>query len=159
MLAIDLPPLRDRKDDLPLLIANFLKRQAEAGNPSRLTTLPADMMDRFSCYDWPGNVRELFNELHRYLAVGTVELSGKLPCDASDESTGSASNASAANNEGPSIPDGLPLTTALEHFEQYYITRTFCRQHQHRGNTAAVLEVNRKTLYKKLKRYEEEDSS
>ncbi|MCP4404021.1 MAG: sigma-54-dependent Fis family transcriptional regulator [bacterium] len=158
VLAIDLPPLRDRKNDLPLLIAHFLERQAEAGNPSRLTTLPADMMDRFSCYDWPGNVRELFNELHRYLAVGTVELSGELPCDASDESTSSsASNASAANSEGPSIPDDLPLSAALEHFEQYYITRTFHRQHQHRGNTAEALAVNRKTLYKKLKRYEEQE--
>ena len=157
VLAIDLPPLRDRKDDLPLLIAHFLKRQAEAGNPSHITMLPADMMDRFSCYDWPGNVRELFNELHRYLAVGTVELSGELPCDASDESTGSASNASAANSEAPPIPDDLPLSTALEHFEQYYITRTFRRQNKHRGNTAEALEVNRKTLYKKLKRYEEQE--
>ncbi len=146
VLAIDLPPLRWHKEDIPLLIAHFFQRQIEAGSPPRITTLPSDVLARFTAYDWPGNVRELFNELQRYLTTGKVELSGSLP----DEASG--------GKEGPAIQDGLSLSTAIDLFEQYYITRTLHQQNGHRGNAAAVLEVNRKTLYKKMKRYEEQES-
>jgi len=146
VLAIDLPPLRWHKEDIPLLIAHFFQRQIEAGNPPRIATLPPDVLARFTAYDWPGNVRELFNELQRYLTTGEVELTGSLPVEAS------------GGREGPEIQDGLPLSTAIDFFEQYYITRTLRQHDGHRGNAAAVLEVNRKTLYKKLKRYEEQKS-
>jgi transcriptional regulator with PAS, ATPase and Fis domain len=141
VLAIDLPPLRERKEDIPLLIAHFFRQQTDAGTSLPPATLPPDLLDRFYAYDWPGNVRELFNELRRYITTGQVELSGKLP------------TAAAEHLAWVGIPDDLSLTTAIERFEHYYIPRILQRHGGHKGNTADILGIDRKTLYRKLKKY------
>jgi DNA-binding NtrC family response regulator len=70
VIQIQIPPLRDRLEDLPLLIDFYTARISdELKRP--LTTLPAAVMQRFTDYDWPGNVRELENELRRVFILGS----------------------------------------------------------------------------------------
>jgi len=139
VLAIDLPPLRWHKEDIPLLIAHFLHQHTDAWTPP--PTIPPTILERFDGYEWPGNVRELFNELRRYLTTGEVELADSLPTE------------SAGEKNGTGIQDDLPLSEAIERFEHYYIPRTLHRHGGHKGNTADILGIDRKTLYRKLKKY------
>ncbi len=97
-------------------------------------------MDRFYDYDWPGNVRELFNELQRFTVTGDVNLSGHLPREMDNRSN------------GPAINDNIPLDSAIEQFEQFYIPRTLALHDDHKAKTAEVLQIDRKTLYRKLKK-------
>jgi len=92
-------------------------------------------------YDWPGNVRELFNEVERFLATDEVDLSGCLP------------QQNSGNGNGPVIDYNLPLDKAIEAFEKFYIPRTLELHNKHKGKTAESLNVDRKTLYRKLKKF------
>ncbi len=139
VLTIDIPPLRLRKEDIPLLITHFMRQHADL--KKQHTTLRSDLTERFFEYDWPGNVRELFNELRRYLATGEVRLSDALDDDITGE------------DNGLKLSEDLSLNDATEIFEQYYINKTLRRHGGHKGKTAENLNVDRKTLYRKLKKY------
>ncbi|MCP4690695.1 MAG: sigma-54-dependent Fis family transcriptional regulator [Desulfobacterales bacterium] len=140
VLAVDLPPLRWRKDDIPVLIAHYLRKNAKPGGP--LPTIPPRILDRFYEYDWPGNVRELFNELTRFFAAGEVDLSGSPPAQ------------SAGSGVDFDIRDDLPLNRAMENFQRHYLSRVMRRHRGYKGKTADSLKVDRKTLYRKLKKFD-----
>ena len=136
VLSIEMPPLRERKEDIPLLIAHFLKeRSADA---PEIDELPAALLDRFFAYDWPGNVRELANELRRYLTTGDVELGG------------SVSRAAGSTASLPFLLPGMTLTAAVDAFEQFYISQTLREHHDRKSETAKALGIGRRTLYTKL---------
>jgi PAS domain S-box-containing protein len=139
VIALEIPPLRQHKEDIPLLIEHFLKQYTSPGAP--LPTIPTKILDRFYAYDWPGNVRELFNELRRYLTTGEIELAGHSPTDQSEMS------------DFPFLQDGLPLNEAVEAFEEFYITRVLQQHQRQKSQAAKALGVDRKTLYNKLKKY------
>jgi len=139
VLSIELPALRWHKDDIALLITHYLKKKsAKLGS---LPKIPVEIMKRFMDYDWPGNVRELFNEVERFLATDEVDLSGCLP------------QQNSGNGNGPVIDYNLPLDKAIEAFEKFYIPRTLELHNKHKGKTAESLNVDRKTLYRKLKKF------
>lgn len=146
VLNIDLPPLRWRKEDIPDLITHFfIRNPLRDRHPlpeNRPPRLPGEIMDRFNHYDWPGNVRELFNELHRYTATGEVYLSRLLPRQTTDGSP-----------DGLPMDGNMPLCRAVEEFERVYIPRVLKANNGHRGKTADTLDIDRKTLYRKLKKY------
>ncbi len=139
VLSVELPALRWHKDDVAVLIAHYLKKKSDKDGP--LPEIPQEIIDRFMDYDWPGNVRELFNEVERFLATDEVDLSGHLPVEAS------------GNGNRPAIDDNLPLDKAIEEFEKFYIPRTLELHDEHKGKTAESLNVDRKTLYRKLKKF------
>ncbi len=140
VLSIDLPPLRWHRGDIPDLIIHFLINNPLPGN--KPVRIPKTIMDRFSAYDWPGNVRELFNELQRFAATGDVNLSGYMPRPL-PEGTPSM----------PAIDGSRPLAEAIEQFEQVYIPHILKINKGHRGKTAETLNIDRKTLYRKLKKF------
>ena len=100
---------------------------------------PAQILEQFYHYDWPGNVRELHNEVIRYLTTGRLEFVGNRA-------------AAPPMDAPPFLSAGLPLDEATRAFEQFYIAQCLRRNGNHRGKTAEELGVDRKTLYKKLKR-------
>ena len=79
VVQIKLPPLRERKSDIPLLANMFLEKFCDAQRPMR--TISEDAMRRLMAFDWPGNVRELENAIERAVALGTGPIlhSGDLP--------------------------------------------------------------------------------
>lgn len=139
VLTIKLPPLRERKEDLPLLIEHFLEQLA--GDLER-PNIPASVREQLHNYDWPGNVRELFNELTLYLTTGRLELVDDAIMEPSFDA-----------KELPFLEKGLALSDAVESFEKFYIEQSLEKNSGRKGKAAGDLQVDRKTLYKKLKKH------
>jgi transcriptional regulator with PAS, ATPase and Fis domain len=141
ILPITLPPLREKKEDIPLLVEHFLRSYC---NGKKTPSIPTKVMDMFYKHNWPGNVRELQGVIQRYLAVGnfhflSVDGSGLKNWD-DDE---------AADDESLSVGD---LREAVENFERRFIKVALDRSRWHRGKAAEILGVNPKTLYIKMQK-------
>ena len=151
VIPIHLPPLRQRKEDIPLLIEYFLNAYPRVGD---LPALNGEVMQAFMQYDWPGNIRELHNTLYRYLTLGKVQLgtlqvgSGQLPAGG-QTGTGEAEHRQALPQE--------PLASALDRFERDYLLETLRRNDWKRAETADILGIDRRTLFRKIKQFDLED--
>ncbi|MHC1713263.1 MAG: sigma-54 interaction domain-containing protein [Solidesulfovibrio sp.] len=141
VLAIELPPIRQRKEDLLLLIDNFLSRKTGIANSAAL--LPPALRLAMENYDWPGNIRELYNVLDRYLTFGEIDFP-ELNMDA-PQLLPQAAEIRACEN--------LSLKAALELLEQSMILKTLERNRWRRGETARELGLNLRTLQRKMKYY------
>jgi len=145
VIDMELPPLRQRKEDIPLLAEHFLTSESLAGKTEPGNTPPVlseKILRKLRSYDWPGNVRELFNVLRRYRVNGVLNSED---CILTAVETGDV----------PFIKEELPLGKAVKAFEQYYIKRILDRCGGKKKQAAEVLEVNRRTLYNKLKNADE----
>ena len=140
VITIAVPPLRDRREDIPLLVDHFLE---QFGSSLRFQDLPKALVGSLLSYDWPGNIRELQNALHQYLTLQRVDFLEAHPSETS--------------REGPQ-PDhnfeGMPFRQAVEQFEKQLIRRALEHHHWHRSKTADALAIPRKTLFRKIKQYE-----
>jgi two-component system response regulator HydG len=133
VFCIDLPPLRDRREDIPLLAGHFLKKFCMATSRS-VPQVSTDALDLLLKHDWPGNVRELENAVERALVVGRG--SEIRACDFSFQFQGAA-----------------PSGRTLDEVERAHIERVL-RETQHNLSRAArILDIDRTTLYNKLRRY------
>ncbi len=139
VIALEMPPLRRRKEDIPLLVTHFLDR-TEAG--SRM--IPRELMERFRAYDWPGNVRELFNELRRYLATGEVELNGPVLEKHKEQPLGDTAIL---------LPEGRTFQEITEAFERRVLKKALSQFDGNRTRISEQLGIPRKTLYRKLAKH------
>ena len=140
ILPIYLPPLRNRKSDLPLLINHFMTLY---GNKRNVPPMTAKMMQRLMDYDWPGNVRELQNVVIRYCHSGKIDLLESLR----------SPFAPPAPEETVDSPDGRTLRAVMAGYEKKVIEGVLNQQRWHRGKAAQRLGVDRKTLFSKMKRH------
>jgi two-component system, NtrC family, response regulator AtoC len=154
VLGLEVPPLRERPGDVVMLAEHFLGLHAREYGRS-LKGFDDDVLPRLSAYPWPGNVRELENALERAVLlcrgerIGTRDLPPEI-------SPGSPSNAAEGSSGTPSVPPELhpgPLRSALEKVERDLIKRALDRHRGSRKATAAELEINRTTLFNKMKKY------
>jgi DNA-binding NtrC family response regulator len=142
VITIDLPPLRERISDIPLLAQHFLKRTAaEAGKKS--VTLTEDALSALTRYTWPGNVRELQNVIERAVLLSRGPQIGLEDLPAHIAADQPVSVASVLDR---------PLKNALQAPERAIILSTLQRHNWNRNATAEALGINRTTLYKKMKR-------
>jgi two-component system response regulator HydG len=143
VVQIKLPPLRERKSDIPLLVNSFLEKFGDPERPIR--TISEDAMRRLMAYDWPGNVRELENAVERAVALGSGPILhiGDLP-----------SNLQQDSNE--KILDSNELTT-IEEMERRFILRALRETNGDKLAAARLLGIGKTTLYRKLKQYGPED--
>ena len=139
-VTIAVPPLRDRPEDIPLLIKHFLMRAStEAGR--QLPQLDTETMDLFTRYRWPGNIRELQNAIQQavILCSGDKIVRADLP----SRITG--------DHHAPTHLEQLASRRmALEEVEREYARAVLASVNGHRGEAAAILGVDRKTLTRKL---------
>lgn len=140
VIALNMPPLRQHKDDIPLLIDHFREQRADRGLP--ISPVLPDVLDRFMDYAWPGNIRELFNELRRYFVTGVCELDG------------APGNLNVSSSELPALQEGHSLNETMTAFEKSYLARIMKQFDRHRGRAADHLGIDRRTLYSKLKKYD-----
>lgn len=141
VIPIHLPPLKDRKEDISLLIHHFLETYND-GN-----TIPAieeDIMKSMQQYDWPGNVRELQNAIHRYVTLKEVDFMNI-------EVNTPRPNLPKFEEPSPGQFNGAKLKDAMDQFEKKYIKKVLADNQWHRSNAAKALGINRKTLFKKIK--------
>ncbi len=139
VVQIKLPPLRERKSDIPLLVNSFLEKFGDPERPIR--TISEDAMRRLMAYDWPGNVRELENAVERAVALGSGPILhiGDLP-----------SNLQQDSNE--KTLDSNELTT-LDEVERRFIFRALRETNGDKLAAARLLGIGKTTLYRKLKQY------
>ncbi|NGY05976.1 sigma-54-dependent transcriptional regulator [Solimonas terrae] len=145
VFAIDLPPLRERRDDIEPLLRHFIDELAGAARPVPIT--PAALA-HLRDYDWPGNVRELRNLIERALVLsGGAALDARhFPIDAA------ASGAAAAAVADDALVD-LDLDHAVAEVESRYIREALRRCANNKTRAATLLNVSERTIWNKLKRY------
>ena len=148
VVKIELPPLRERIDDLPVLIEHFLR--SHGGDRPALRVSPAAMRC-LAQHDWPGNVRELQNEVQRWLAlvegeVGSDDLSMSPP-------RGAASSGEPLLDEGD---DDLQIRPRVDRLERALIARAMDRTGGNQTKAAELLGLSRYGLQKKLRRLADE---
>ncbi len=159
VVNILLPPLRERIGDIQLLAENFVKRfSQEMGK--RVSGLSADALDAMLRYPWPGNVRELENAMERAIVLSKRPIISldDLPAHigqaqpATQGGHGPARQGSTDSSaEMPWLP--MSLEKAMEEPEKRIILAALKANGYNRQSTAEQLEINRTTLYKKMKRY------
>jgi transcriptional regulator with PAS, ATPase and Fis domain len=146
VIEIHLPPLRERREDIPLLIRHFVKRTAREQQQEEK---PIDVaaMSALINYVWPGNVRELQNAVERAFTLSGEQIDlDSLPPRIRD----------AAARSGPESmrdPDGLRPT--LAEIERRYILETLAYVGEDKTRAANILGIDLSTIYRKLKRYDD----
>jgi len=140
VIEVVLPPLRERREDIPALAEHFMARAA--GRLGREIRLSAEALERLLRYPWPGNVRELENAIERaaILARGDAVTPEDLP-----------PHVAAGLNLGPS--PALPRQTTLAETERGHILTTLERFGRNHSAAAEALGIGRTTLWRKLKEY------
>jgi two-component system response regulator AtoC len=141
VVTVNIPPLRERRSDIPMLVHWFLDRTA--GKPIQVTN---SAMKCLLQYEWPGNVRELENSIERAVALGdrrTIDV-GDLPA---------AVVSTAELGDAPTSAPGGSGTTDLEDIERATIQRVFEQVKGDKVMAGKMLGISRATLYRKLKRY------
>jgi len=148
VFPIQLPPLRDRREDIPALVEHFLaKYAADAGK--RISRVEPAAMERLSAHRWPGNVRELENVIHRSLLVasGPELLAVELPV------TGGASGGAAARPGDSSVDPGAAGILKLDELEKNAIRLALEKYGNNLSDAARQLGIGRSTLYRKIEQY------
>ncbi len=139
VIPIHLPPLRDRRDDIPLLIEHFLKR-FDHENGKRITS---DAVDLLCGYDWPGNVRELENIIERMVVL---QENDTLTADDVPPKIRNGWKGCAEDE-----PDITNMT--LQDLEKRHLIRVLSETNWQKRKASSILGINTSTLYRKLQRY------
>ncbi len=144
VIAVHLPPLRHRVDDITLLADSFLARSAMLRHET-LKTLEDDAVGALMAYAWPGNVRELENALERAVILSPGDVIG---VDALPERV-------TARRAEPLVTERAPVSPTLEAIERAYIQWVLQNEGGNKSRAADMLGIDPSTLYRKLARYGE----
>jgi two-component system response regulator HydG len=147
VIPIEVPPLRDRRDDVRLLAEHFRREfnQRDGGN---VPAFSLDVMQRLCCYDWPGNVRQLENIVERLVVVARNRevTADDLPTNLRTDVV----NLNAGLLDLP--PSGVDLRSLLAQLEDRLIGQALARTGGNKNRAAELLGLNRTTLVEKLRR-------
>jgi len=143
VISLHIPPLRERRDDVPLLADHFLTALARANDREPPLRLAASALEALQAYDWPGNVRELENALERaaVLCTGDVLDVDTLPKHIVEP------------RPEPIVSERPPANPTLEVIERAYILWVLQAEGGNKARAAEVLGIDPSTLYRKLNRY------
>jgi two-component system response regulator PilR (NtrC family) len=153
VIPVEVAPLRERREDIPLLANHFLKRYAPAAGKSILRLAP-ESLRRLCGYEWPGNVRQLENTIERAVALESGnELQVELPAERAKARPGAASAA------GPALPDGLPpegldLESYVADIERSLIQSALRQSGGVQTRAAEMLKLSYRSFRHLLKKYE-----
>jgi DNA-binding NtrC family response regulator len=147
VIEIRIPPLRERKEDILMLVSHFVKRYSDE-NKKTVRGLDSDAMAVLMRYAWPGNVRELRNVIERAVVLCQCEVI--TPAELPDK---------LKKNGGmsPGQQDASSLKLSLSEYEKTLIVNVFQAQNKNKEETARCLGVDLATLYRKMKKYGIED--
>ena len=154
VIPVHVPPLRERKDDIPLLVHHFLEKLTRDGGSvvprgTKPPTVSQDAMRRLMAYHWPGNVRQLENAVERALAF----TAGRGQIDVNDLSSEVQQAQVPVVSSPVTLPDeGIDLDLFVASVERELIERSLERTGGNKGAAARLLNLKRTTLVEKLKR-------
>jgi transcriptional regulator with PAS, ATPase and Fis domain len=153
VFQIVLPPLRERKEDIPL-IAEVMIQDLNKKHGASVTGIDSDVLDVFRTYDWPGNVRELRNVIERatiVAGVGEIRLD-HLPSPSIDMRSGRDTPKPSPINGWLTLQPGQPLS----HAEDAYIRLTLEYVHNNRKRAAEILGISLRTLQNRIGEFRNE---
>jgi len=157
VLVFHLPPLRDRKQDIPLLLGHFIDQGREQGLPEFCAG--DDVMRALLAYDWPGNVRELKHCIDRMAAVhseGVLQMADMPSALRYQMDSSSLQNLSDVLEQHPFaefvLPPRAPVIS-ISDSEKLAIMQALAATQGERGKAAHLLQIGRTTLYRKMKEY------
>ncbi|MBA2431858.1 MAG: sigma-54-dependent Fis family transcriptional regulator, partial [Chthoniobacterales bacterium] len=146
VIPVEIPPLRDRLEDVPLLVNHFLQKQAHAtGSESK--KIEPEAVDILCHYDYPGNVRELENAIERACALCDEDLI--LPSDLPPQIV-AAAQGEKAEKAIAAMPVGQTLDEFIQQQERGYIDATLAHCSGSREKAASMLGISMATLYRKV---------
>jgi DNA-binding NtrC family response regulator len=148
VISIQLPPLRDRKDDIPLLVRHFLEKYGEENRKSGLELAP-DALDLLTEYDWPGNVRELENVIERAVVLTPGP---RIGVELVPDHVRKAPNFQMPQFVVP--PEGISFKDVITDFEKKLIESTLDAAGGVQKRAAELLHIKPTTLNEMIKRYE-----
>jgi DNA-binding NtrC family response regulator len=150
VIPVTIPPLRERRSDIPQLVNHFLAK-LNHGKPTTMTACSPDAMARLMEYHWPGNIRELENMVERFAVLsrsGTIEAS-----DLPERIRRSHVTAEQTASHFISFSDqGVNLSQEIEQLENRLIVDALRQANGITSKAAQLLQVNRTTLIEKMKR-------
>jgi len=146
VVSIKLPALRERRDDIPLLIEHFLK-EFTSSHAKTITAITPAVRKVLMAYSWPGNVRELKNTIE---SMVVIDADGLLDLDDLTEDLESANTG--GKSDGRAGADSL-VGKSIEEVEKHYIGQTLELTSGNREEAARLLGIGARTLYRKVKEY------
>ncbi|HEY5047614.1 MAG TPA: sigma-54 dependent transcriptional regulator [Rhizomicrobium sp.] len=147
VVPLRVPALSERRDDIPLLVAHFMKRLSVASGLS-MRDVGDDAMAALQAHHWPGNVRQLRNIVERLLILASDDAMQAISADLLPPDLGSGAP---WNNSGKDLVISLPLREAREIFERDYLVAQINRFGGNISRTAAFIGMERSALHRKLK--------
>jgi transcriptional regulator with PAS, ATPase and Fis domain len=144
VIPIHVPPLRERKDDIKLLVYHFLDKFDKAYKKN-ITKIDPPVLRGFEEYEWPGNIRELENYMERAIVLNKT---GELTLNDFPESISQKQKSVVEYDE----QDGL--NNAIELYEKELILSELKRNRGNKAKTAQKFKINRSTFMSKLKKYD-----
>lgn len=140
IIPIHLPPLQERKEDIPLLVDHFLGQYDQEKIPPITPWITKALQN----YDWPGNVRELQNTIHRFITLKKLDFLGIDFADTVEEE-----ELDGINFE----QEEITFTEIVDRYEKKVLAKTLEKYNWHKTKVAAALKIDRKTLFNKMKKY------
>jgi two-component system response regulator AtoC len=144
VVELHVPALRERRSDIPLLAREFARKYSERFSIGHVVQLSPELVEHLERQPWPGNVRQLENTIARCVALASTNTVGLEALDAPPDA---AEASEASPNAGPSFRE------QVEAFERNLIRKAMQESSDNQSETARRLQLNRATLYDKLKKY------
>jgi two-component system nitrogen regulation response regulator NtrX len=148
VVPVRVPPLAERRDDIPQLVTHFMKRLSAASGLA-IREIGDDAMAVLQAHSWPGNVRQLRNVVERLLILATDDAAGAISADLLPSDLGAGAQWGGASRSDLVI--SLPLREAREIFERDYLIAQINRFGGNISRTAAFIGMERSALHRKLK--------
>ncbi len=146
VISVELPPLRERKSDIPALARHFLERYRQEEG-ARVTDISDEALGILSRYDWPGNVRELANIMERLVVLGRDDVIGAAQVESALPKS--------ASRLAPSASDPVFAPRPLEEVEREFVEATLRHFGGARARSAEALAISERSLRDRLKRWQE----
>jgi two-component system, NtrC family, response regulator PilR len=156
VIPVSVPPLRDRREDIPLLVNHFLKKYAPAAGRN-IARVNARSLDALCGYDWPGNVRQLENTIERAVALETgEELRVDLPVERAKTRAAAAGVGfgGATIGSGSVLPDGVDMEKYVADIERSLLLAALAQSNGVQTKAADVLKISYRSFRHLVKKYE-----
>ncbi len=156
VIPVTVPPLRDRCEDLPLLVNHFLRKYAPAAGKSIARVKPV-ALSALANYDWPGNVRQLENTIERAVALETTdELQVELPVER-PRARAAAAGVGAdtfSTSSGAALPEGLDMEKYVADIERSLLKSALAQSNGVQARAADVLKISYRSFRHLMKKYD-----
>ncbi len=153
VIPVTVPPLRDRREDIPLLVNHFLKKYATAAG-RKITRVSPASLESLCGYEWPGNVRQLENTVERAVALETgEELRVELPAEKS-KARAAAAGVGGPISAGSVLPDGVDMEKYVADIERTLLQSALTQSNGVQTRAADLLKISYRSFRHLMKKYD-----